>query len=39
MKYRVYSSKVLHYVLAKKSPSFVCAVLETALSSTYFQVC
>jgi len=28
---------VLHYVLAKMSLDFVCAVFETALSSTCFE--
>jgi len=37
MLYRGYSSTVLHYVLEKKSLSFVCAVLETALPSTCFE--
>jgi len=39
MQYRAYSGTELHYVLAKKSLSFVCAVLETALSSTCFEFC
>ena len=29
-----FSGTVLHYILADKSLSFVCVVLETALSST-----
>jgi len=29
-----FSGTVLHYILAEKSLSFVCVVLETALSST-----
>jgi len=33
------SGTVLHCVLAKKSLSFVCAVLETALSSTCLEFC
>jgi len=39
MQYRAYISKVLHYSLAKKSLTFVCAVLETALSSKCFEFC
>ena len=34
MQYKAYSDIVLHYVLAKKSLTFLCVVLETALSST-----
>jgi len=33
------SNTVLHSALAKKSLSFFCTVLETALSSTCFEFC
>jgi len=38
MQYRAYSSTALHYVLALKSLSFVCALIEMiALSCTCFE--
>jgi len=36
---RAYNITVLHYVLAKQSLCFVCAVLEAALSNTCFEFC
>jgi len=39
MQNRAYSSTGPRYILAKKSLRFVCAVLETALSSTCFEFC